>query len=465
MNQVQHSDLTVGNITKHLKRIAIPASVGFLFNTLFNVVDTIYAGRLSTDALAGLTLSFPIFFIIIAITAGLGNAISALASIALGQKNKVLFHQIIKNALILGVILSIIITILAPFITEPLFGLLGSNNLSRSLGIAYTNTIFLGSLFFVFNALFSGILSAQGQTKPYRNFLVIGFFMNLILDPLLIFGWFGLPRLGVIGVAIATVIVQMFGTVYLFYKVKSSSEFDLHLLKTSTVSMSSIKDILKQAIPSSLNMATIAIGIFIINYYVIKYGGTTAIAGYGAGVRIEQLALLPTLGLNIAVLTIVGQNYGANQFNRITEVLKKANLYGIIIMIIGAFIIFPFAPYMIQLFNQDPEVISQGARYLRIETLAFITYVILNICVSVLQGIKKPGFAIYIGIYRQGLPFVIFYWLGTTLNMGIDGVWWGIVLINWSAVLITIGYTRYILKSIKPVSSKIINLDIVPQKK
>jgi putative MATE family efflux protein len=448
MNQLQHSDLTIGSITKHLKRIAIPASVGFLFNTLFNVVDTIYAGRLSTDALAGLTLSFPIFFIIIAVTAGLGNSISALASIALGQKSKPLFHQLIKNALILGVILSIIITILAPFITEPLFNLLGSDNLSRTLGISYTNTIFWGSLFFVFNALFSGILSAQGQTKPYRNFLVIGFFMNLILDPLLIFGWFGLPRLGVIGVALATVIVQMFGTVYLFFKVKSSSEFDLKLLNTSTTSANSMKDILKQAIPSSLNMATIAIGIFIINYYVIKYGGTTAIAGYGAGVRIEQLALLPTLGLNIAVLTIVGQNYGARQFHRIIEVLRKGNLYGITIMIIGAFIIFPFAPLWIGLFNSDSAVISQGARYLRIETLAFITYVILNICVSVLQGIKKPGFAIYIGLYRQVLPFAIFYLLGTTFGLGLDGVWWGIVLINWSAVGITLWYTKRVLKSI-----------------
>ena len=104
MNSSIQTDLTKGHITTHLKRIAIPASVGFLFNTLFNVVDTIYAGRLSTDALAGLTLSFPIFFIIIAVTAGLGNAISALASIALGQKNRVLFHQIIKNALFLGAI-------------------------------------------------------------------------------------------------------------------------------------------------------------------------------------------------------------------------------------------------------------------------------------------------------------------------------------------------------------------------
>jgi putative MATE family efflux protein len=443
-----HSNLTHGSIGLHLKKIAIPASIGFLFNTLFNVVDTIYAGRLSTEALAGLTIAFPIFFIVIAVNAGLGNATSALTSIAIGKNDRKLFHQLAKNAFFIGIILSIVMTILSPFITGPLVSLLGPTGATKDYAVSYTNVIFFGSVFFIFNAILSGLLSAQGKTKPYRNFLVIGFFMNLILDPLFIFGWFGLPRLGVAGVALATILVQFFGTIYLYIQFKKSSLYDASLLKTSLISSSDIKDILKQGIPSSLNMATIAIGIFIINYFVFLYGGTEAIAGYGVAVRIEQIALLPTLGLNIAVLAIVGQNFGANQFGRIKETLKKATLAGVLIMIGGAIIIFPFAPFLVRLFNQDVEVIKEGSRYLRIETLAFVTYVILNVSVSVLQGIKKPGFAIVIGMYRQVLPFGIFYLLGTTLQMGILGVWWGIVIINWSAVLITVLYTRSVLKKV-----------------
>lgn len=444
----EHASLAHGSIGSHLKKIAIPASIGFLFNTLFNVVDTIYAGRLSTEALAGLTIAFPIFFIVIAVNAGLGNATSALTSIAIGKNDKRLFHRLAKNAFFIGIILSIIMTILSPFITDPLVSLLGPTGDTKAYAVSYTNVIFFGSVFFIFNAILSGLLSAQGKTKPYRNFLVIGFFMNLILDPLFIFGWFGLPRLGVAGVALATILVQFFGTVYLYIQFKKSSIYDASLLKTSPISSSDIKDILKQGIPSSLNMATIAIGIFIINYFVFLYGGTNAIAGYGVAVRIEQIALLPTLGLNIAVLAIVGQNFGADQFERIRETLKKATLAGVLIMVGGALIIFPFAPFLVKLFNQDTEVIKEGSRYLRIETLAFVTYVILNISVSVLQGIKKPGFAIVIGIYRQVLPFGIFYLLGTTLQMGILGVWWGIVIINWSAVLITVLYTRSVLKKL-----------------
>jgi len=444
-----HSDLTVGSINSHLKHIAIPASIGFLFNTLFNVVDTIYAGRLSTEALAGLTISFPIFFIIIALSAGLGSAVTALNSIALGKKDVKLYHQISYNSLLFGLIIGISTSILAPYFTKPLFLLLGAEGDALALGVSYTNVIFYGATFFILNSILNGLLSSQGDTKTYRNFLIIGFLLNLILDPLFIFGWFGLPKLGVVGIALATISVQMIGTLYLLTRLSKSIYFEWKLLKLAKKSLRTIKDLLKQAIPASLNMVTIAIGIFIINYFVIRYGGTVGIAGYGAAVRIEQIALLPALGLNVAVLTITGQNYGAGQYDRIREVMKKANLVGLMMMITAGIILFILAPFIVMLFNSDQDVVNVGARYLRIETLALFTYVFLNVSTSILQGIKKPNYAVWIGLYRQVLPFGIFILLGTTLNMGLDGVWWGIVIINWSAVIITYFYTRNQLKKLK----------------
>lgn len=443
------SDLTEGSINKHLKRIAIPASIGFLFNTLFNVVDTFYAGRLSTEALAGLTLSFPIFFIIIALSAGIGNAVSALGSIALGKKDKNSFNQLGFNAIILGILSGVVVTLFATTFTRPLFVLIGATGEALDLGIAYTNVIFFGSVFFILNAVLNGLLASQGNTKTYRNLLIISFFLNLFLDPLFIFGWFGLPRFGVVGIAFATIFVQIIGTVYLSYRVVKSEWIDIKKLITSKFTIRTMLELLKQAIPSTLNMATIAIGIFIINYYVLQYGGTNGVAAFGAATRIEQIALLPALGLNVAALTIAGQNFGAQNKARILEVFKKAMFAGVSIMILGAIIIFPLAPILVSVFNDDPDVISIGARYLRIEVLAFVTYVILNISISVLQGIKKPNYAIFMGIFRQAVPFGLFYLLGTTLNMGLDGVWWGIVIINWTAVLITLYYIKMQFKKLK----------------
>lgn len=442
-------DLTEGSILSHVQAIAIPASVGFFFNTMFNVVDSIYAGQLSTDALAGLSLSFPIFFLIIAIGSGIGNGTSTLSAIAIGKKDIQEYHQLARNSLIMALFVGVALIFLAPFIIEPLFRLTGAEGASLALGVDYTQTIFYGSLFFLLNFALNGLLASQGNTKPYRNYLIIGFFMNLILDPLLIFGWFGLPALGTVGVALATVIVQFFGTIYLAYRWTKSELFDLNMLKTAFASLSTIKELLKQVIPSSLNSATIALGIFIINYYVLFYGGSQTIAAYGAAVRIEQLVLLPTLGLNVAVLSIVGQNFGAGNFERIMQARSLVTKVGVMIMLFGVVVIYPASPYLIQIFNGDPVVISAGTTYLRIEVFAFLTYVFLNMNISVLQGIKKPNFALWIGMFRQFLPFVLFYFLGTTLNMGILGVWWGIVIINWTAVGITMLYTKSQLKKLE----------------
>lgn len=443
---MKYMDLTSGDLSAHIRRIAIPASIGFLFNTLFNVVDSFYAGQLGTDALAGLALSFPIFFLIIALSGGVGNGTSALSAIALGKRNNKEFHQLVLNATALSIIIGLIFGFSAPITVAPLFQLIGATGESLRLGVEYTETIFFGTVFFTLNFAFNGMLSSQGNTKPFRNYLILGFFLNLILNPLLIFGWFGLPALGVVGIALATIIVQAIGSVYLAYKVTTSDAFDWELLKQSRLAWATTKDLLRQGIPASLNSATIALGVFVINYFVLLYGGDSTIAAYGVSLRIEQLILLPTIGLNIAVLSIVGQNFGAGNFKRIYEVRALTTKYGVIIMGIGMVIVLLFAAPLIRVFVQEQAVVDAGVIYLRIATLVFIAYIPLNISVSVLQGIKRPNFAIYIGIFRQLLPFAIFYFLGTTLGLGIFGVWYGIVVVNWIAVIISVWYTSRELK-------------------
>lgn len=442
------NDLTNGSLPGHIRRIAIPASIGFFFNTMFNVVDSFYAGQLGTDALAGLALSFPIFFLIIAVSGGVGNGTSALSAIAIGKDNNKEFHQLALNAVFLALFIGIFFGLTAPLTVEPLFRLIGSSGEALRQGVSYTQTIFYGTVFFTLNFTFNGLLNSQGNTKPFRNYLVVGFFLNLILDPLFIFGWFGLPALGTRGVALATIMVQALGSVYLLYEVSKSEAFAWPLLKEAKISLFTVKELLKQGIPASLNSATIALGVFVINYFVLLYGGDTTIAAYGVSLRIEQLILLPTIGLNIAVLAIVGQNFGAGNLDRILEVRKLTTKYGVIIMGLGMVIVLLFASPLIRIFDSTPEVVDAGVTYLRIATLVFIAYIPLNISVSVLQGIKKPNFAIYIGIFRQLLPFAIFYILGTIFGLGVLGVWYGIVFINWLAVFISLWYTNRELKKI-----------------
>jgi putative MATE family efflux protein len=447
---MENSNLTKGPIKEQLTRLAIPASIGFFFNTLFNVVDTYYAGKISTDALAGMTISFPIFFIVIALSSGIGAGVNALSSIALGKNNNKLYHALAINGAFLAGIMSLILMVFSPILSKYLFVLSGAEGEAMRLGVRYVQTIFLGTSLFIFNYLLNGLLTSQGNTKAYRNFLIGGFFLNLILDPLFIYGWFGLPELDTMGVAIATLIVQGLGTIYLIYKVYVSEVFNLKLFKSCHINKEVMWDILKQGIPSSLNMATVAIGVFVINFYILRYGDEATIAGYGAAVRVEQLVLLPAMGFNIAVLSMTGQAFGAEMKERILSIHKKAIIITSIIMIVGAFLVYPFANNLVALFNSKEDVVKAGTSYLRIEVFAFVTYVILSVSVASLQGIKRPNYAIYIGLYRQiVMPMIVFYLLGGVLGLGVQGVFWGIVVINWSSVVVTWWYHQRTMNQIE----------------
>ena len=189
-------------------------------------------------------------------------------------------------------------------------------------------------------------------------------------------------------------------------------------------------------------MLTVAVGIFVITYFAGKFG-KEAVAAYGIATRIEQLALLPTIGLNIAALTIAAQNFGAGLPGRVMESWKFNIIYGLLIILIGITGVGFFSEPLMKVFTSDPNVISIGVEYLHIAVLFFSAYIFLNISVSTLQGIKKPLYAIFVGTYRQFLvPLPLFLLLSIHLGWGTKGIWWGIFLANWSAAIFTFFYTK-----------------------
>ena len=437
-------DLTKGDISQAVKKIAIPSSVGFLFNTLFNVVDSMYTGYIGPEALAGLAMSFPVFFILISLGSGIGTGVTAILSNFIGEKSCEKARVTGRDALTLGVIFAVFITFVGIGVDGPLFRYMGGTESSVFYGEKYTTWIFIGSIFFVMNMVFNGILSSQGDTKSYRNFLIIGFFANVALDPFFIF----VLKLSTDGVAMATVLVQIIGNFYLYRRVKMSQLFSDFEYKLCRPHMENYKNILSQGIPASLNMMTIALGIFVINYFVIKEGGDMAVAAYGISMRIEQMALLPAIGLNIAALSIAGQSYGAGEIERVMVVYKKTLKYGIIIMTTAMFIIFPLSGYLLKIFTRNSEIIKYGMSYFRVEVLVFNSYIFLNISVSILQGLKRPKFAIVIGLYRQFLMPILLFPVFTRMTGSITGIWWGIFTINWSASIIAVFYVNSVYKKI-----------------
>jgi len=435
-----NNNLTTRPISKLIRQLAIPASVGFFFNTMYNVVDTFYGGLISTEALAALSLSFPIFFCIIALGSGIGTGATALIANAIGEKRKNKPSLYAMQAISFTVLVAVVLTIAGLIASPYLFRILGASETYLSLSLSYMNIIFLATVFFMLTFTFNAILNAQGDSKTFRNYLIAGFLLNLILDPMFMYGWLGLPAMGLAGIAWATFLIEMFGAIYLGYKVTKTELFCKGCTKLLRPQRRAFIDISKQGFPAGLNMMTVALGIFIITFFVSKFG-QEPVAAYGIATRIEQIFLLPTIGLNISTLAIVGQNNGAKKYDRIRETIKKSLKYGLSLLTIGTIIIFIFSPQLMGVFTDDATVIAIGAFYLRIAAFMTWAYVILHVCVAALQGLKKPMFALYMGIYRQILAPVIVFPIMIAF-FGLIGIWWGIFITVWSGTIFTVIYVK-----------------------
>lgn len=442
-----NNTLTSDSVPTLIKRIAIPASIGFLFNTMFNVIDTVYGGMVSTQALAALSISFPIFFIIIAFGTGFSTGTTALIANSLGAGKKDEAGALAVQGISFSVLLSVFITAAGLLLSPTLFMLLGADGDYLSLSLDYMNVIFYGTLFFMLVYALNAVLNALGDTKTFRNFLVVGFFLNLLLDPWFMFGWFGFPALGLSGVAYATILIQAFGCIYMSYRVAKVHLISGKTFKDFLPAFSVYKEIARQGIPASLNMVTVGLGIFIITYFISQFG-EVFVAAYGIATRIEQIFLLPTIGLSIAALSLVGQANGAGDMKRVHEILRFCLRYGLYIMSVGTVCIFFFAKPLMDFFTDDMAVIDAGTFYLRITAFLTWAYVIMFTNTSTLQGMKRPMFALWIGLFRQIVAPIIVFTLFAKF-FGVHGIWWGIAVITWSAALLTIVYIRRVFAHLR----------------
>jgi putative MATE family efflux protein len=433
-------------IPKLLKELAIPASTGMFFNTMYNVVDTFYAGLISTQAIAALSLSFMIFFLIIGFGYGFSSAITALIGNSFGRKKNhlasIYAHKGISFLIILGVLFSIMGYFTAPL----LFKILGAEGKYLEICLEYMNIILLGAVFFMTNFSLNAILVSRGDTKTYRNSLIFGFFANLALNPLFIYGFWIIPGMGIAGIAFATVLIQIINMFYMLYKVLQTKIIHFEKLEYYLPNFRVYKAFIKQGTPSSLNMLTMAFGSIILTYFVTHYG-YKAVAGYGIGFRVEQLMLLPALGLSTAVLSLVSNNYGAKQFDRVKEIVLLAFKYGFIISTFGIIFLYIFGKLIVSQFDDDIGVVQYGFDYLLIEVWVFYAYVVLFVCVSTLQAIKQPKMIFYIGIYRQIIAkTLVSYIIVKYFELDYFYLFVGMFFMIYSAAIFAYFYTMYKLK-------------------
>ena len=210
--------LTKDPILQLFIRIAIPSSVGTIFQTLYNLVDTFFAGKISPEALAAIAQTFPVYFIIIAIGVGISIGSTSLISNSIGENKEKKASLYLAQSVLLGIVFAFTITIIGIFIAPYAIGMMNTNNSTLLLSLDYINIIFLGSIFFFIQITVNSSLISKGDTKSNRNVLIFSFFLNIILNPLFIFGYGFIPAMGIKGIAIATITAQFLGMIYIIYK-------------------------------------------------------------------------------------------------------------------------------------------------------------------------------------------------------------------------------------------------------
>ena len=443
------SDLTTAPIPELIRRLAIPAGTGFFFNTMFNVVDVWYGGRLSTTALAAMSLSFPVFFILLAVGTGVSTGATALIGNALGRGDREEARCFVLQALSFALLHALALSVFGMIFLPSLFRFMGADGEYLTLALSYMNVIYAGASFFLLNFVMSAILNSHGNTVTYRNFLITGFFLNLALDPWFMYGGLGLPPMGLPGIAFATIMIQCFGNFYMFTQLRRTGTLQRFTLRELLPRRRYYWELFGQGMPAAMNMMTVSIGVFVITWFVGRFG-QAAMAAYGIGTRVEQLALLPVMGLNISTLALTAQNYGAGRIDRIRKTLTVSLRYGSILAVSGSVLALAFTGELMRFFSSDPAVIAAGVGFLRIEALVFPAYVLLYVCMSAMQGVKRPLFAIWIGLYRQIVaPLLAFHLLTTVLAWGIMGIWWGIFGVTWSAAIMVVIYVTWLINQLQ----------------
>lgn len=371
-----------------VRKLAIPASIGTLFQTLYTIVDTFYAGKISPEALSALSKSFPIYFIIIATSIGVTVAGTSLIGSSIGEKNEKNVLSYFGNVIIYAVIISFIVSLLGFTFGEKVFLLMNSSNEVTGLGLKYINVIFLGTILFILVVALNSFLHAEGDTVTYRNALIFSFFLNIILNPVFIFGFLFIPALGITGIGVATLIAQFVSFLIVLRKILINDRIKKITFEYFKVKYFFLKNIFFQSMPITVAILGYSVAAAIVFTYV-GFSSEYAVAGYGSATRIEQVVLLPILGINTAIISIIAQNIGAKQYKRVEQSYFTSVRYGLYLMLFSGAIVYLTADIIPRFFSSNSDVIAYGSMYLKISAFILPAYPIFFLSNGLFMALKN----------------------------------------------------------------------------
>lgn len=419
--------LLTGDPRTAIKAMAWPIFIAMFLLMMYNIVDAIWVAGISSDALAAIGFVTPVFMIVIGFGNGIGAGATSLISRRIGAKDKKGADGAAVQSLILALVISVIFTLLLIPLAEPALMALGAEDVI-GLSLDYGHIIFLGTIFFLFTNISYAILRAEGDTKRTMYAMAISAVLNMVLDPIFIY-YLGL---GIAGAAIATVLsVGSVSLIVLYWFFVKKDTYISLLITNFSPDYRIVKKILAVGIPASLEFVIMSTLMMILNGMLVIVGGTDSVAVYSTGWRVVMFALIPLIAIATSLVAVAGAAYGGRFYGKMNESYYYSLKLGFIISLFTAVITWILAPQIALLFTYSEE-----SAHLAPTIVAFLqTMCLFYLFVppgmmsgSLFQSVGKGMNSLVIHILRSLVFIAVFAWVFTfVLDMGQQGVWWGIV--------------------------------------
>ena len=442
------SVLVRGSVPHRLFSMAFPMLAGTFAMNAYNLTDTWFVAQLGTLPLAAMGFIFPVVMLLTCVANGIGTGITTLVSHAIGRHDHSDAVKLVTHGILITTVVTIIISIAGYLLIGPVFRQLGADKDMMVLVSQYMRIWYIGAIFATLPMLGNGILISAGDSHAASRYIILGTVLNMILDPIMIFGYFGCPAMGISGAALATVIAQAVSTAILILLLNRKH----HLLEWHSCGrsdyLSSSRRITRFAVPSILSMILMPISATVITRILSGFGNE-AVAASGAATRIEMFAFMVPMALGISLTPFISQNFGAHRMERVREARKVTTLFALTYGGLLAIVFFMIAPWLASFFTDDPQVTGTLIAYIRIISFGYGMMEVHRYCGFFLTGMHKPVSATALNAVRVLVLLIPLSYIGTHF-WGIIGVFGGRLVTDILAGSIGLVWVSRTLRHIQP---------------
>lgn len=450
--QPQENKMGTMPIPKLLFTMALPMIISMLVQALYNIVDSVFVSQLNENALTAVSLAFPVQNLMIAVASGTGVGVNALLSRSLGEKNYEAANKAANNGILLAIISCIVFILVGVFGSRLFFESQTSDPQILEYGCQYMSIVCIFSIGVFLQVTMERLLQSTGRTIYTMFTQGLGAIINIILDPILIFGYFGMPRMEVAGAAVATVIGQIVAMLLgIFFNLTRNHEIQVSA-KTLRFDPEVIKTIYKVGIPSILMMSIGSVMTFGMNKILLQFSSTAA-AVFGVYFKLNSIFFMPVFGLNNGMVPIIAYNYGSRNRKRITQTIKLSCAAAFVLMV-GGMLIFMFVPHvLLGMFNASEDMLSIGCLALRIISTSFPIAAFCIIFGSVFQALGNGVYSLISSVCRQLCVLLPSAWILSRL-FGLNAVWYSYPIAEVVSILLSVFFLKKIYKEkIHPLAS------------